>query len=100
MATKKSDWTLEELFGEVVAKRRKELGIDQEELAHRAGLSTSAIQKYEAGEREPRARAIIQLAEALEMSADGLFRHSRWIRPTIGEKGRFEHRDPAAPEPG
>jgi transcriptional regulator with XRE-family HTH domain len=91
VAKRKLDWTLEQRFGEVVAERRAELDLNQDELAHRAGLSLSTIQKYEAGEREPRARAIIQLAEALEISADSLFRHTRWIRPSIGQKGRFEH---------
>lgn len=91
MAQKKTDWTLEKLFGEVVAQRRRALKMGQETLAHRAGLSPSAIQKYEEGKREPRARAIVQLAEALEMSADDLFTHSQWVRPKIGEKGHFEH---------
>ena len=93
MAKKKTDWTLERLFGEVVATRREELDLNQEELAFRAGLSTSTIQKYEAGQREPRARAIIQLADALEVDSDFLFQNSRWVRPQIGEKGHFEHRD-------
>jgi transcriptional regulator with XRE-family HTH domain len=94
VAKRKLDWTLEKRFGEVVAERRDQLDLNQEELAHRAGLSLSTIQKYEAGEREPRARAIIQLAEALEISADRLFRHTHWVRPGIGHQGRFEHADP------
>jgi transcriptional regulator with XRE-family HTH domain len=97
VAKKKLDWTVEKLFGQVVAKRRKKLGIDQEELAHRAGLDTTTIQKYEAGEREPRARAILQLANALEMSADDLFKDSRWVRPRIGEEGHFEHPESDGP---
>jgi ribosome-binding protein aMBF1 (putative translation factor) len=94
VAKKKLDWTLEKRFGEVVAARRNQLGLNQDELAHRAGLALSTIQKYEAGEREPRARAIIQLAQALEISSDSLFRHTHWVRPSIGSKGRFEHTEP------
>lgn len=85
------DWRLERYFGEVVVERRLELGLSQEEVASRSGLSISAIQKYEAGEREPRARAILQLADALEISADALFKHSRWVRPSLGDIGHFDH---------
>jgi transcriptional regulator with XRE-family HTH domain len=94
VAKRKLDWTLEKRFGEVVAARRGQLDLTQDELADRTGLSLSTIQKYEAGEREPRARAIIQLAQGLEISVDSLFRHTQWVRPSIGSKGRFEHTKP------
>ena len=92
MATKKTDWTLEERLGEVITREREALDLSQEELAHRSGLSTSAIQKYEAGEREPRARALLQLADALEISTDALLEHSHWVRPKFGAKGHIHSR--------
>ncbi|MBN9622306.1 MAG: helix-turn-helix transcriptional regulator, partial [Actinobacteria bacterium] len=92
VATKKTDWTLEKRLGEVVTREREALDLSQEDLAHRAGLSTSTIQKYEAGEREPRARALLQLASALEVSADVLLEHSHWVQPKIGAKGYIHSR--------
>ena len=92
MGKKKTDWTLEKLFGEVDTRQRKKLGLSQEDLAHRAGLSTSTIQKYEAGEREPRARALLQLADALDVTTDVLLENSHWVRPKVGAKGYIQHR--------
>jgi transcriptional regulator with XRE-family HTH domain len=92
VAAKKTDWTLEKRLGEVVTREREALDLSQEELAHRAGLSTSTIQKYEAGEREPRARALLQLASALEVSSDVLLEHSHWVQPKIGAKGYIHSR--------
>jgi transcriptional regulator with XRE-family HTH domain len=92
VATKKTDWTLEKRFGEVVTREREALGLSQEDLADRSGLSTTTIQKYEAGEREPRARALIQLASALEVTPDVLLEHSHWVQPKIGSKGYIHSR--------
>jgi transcriptional regulator with XRE-family HTH domain len=92
VAKEGKDRTLEELFGQEVTRRREKLGLTQEELAFRAGLGTNTIQKYEAGEREPRAKALVKLASALETSPTELLSHSSWVQPAIGRTGYLEHR--------
>lgn len=55
-----------------IAQRRRELDLNQTELAHRAGLKPSAISQYESGERRPSYEALIKLASALQVSTDYL----------------------------
>jgi transcriptional regulator with XRE-family HTH domain len=52
-------------FGEAVRKRRKELGISQEELAFRASLNRSYIADIERGTRNVALTNIAKLAGAL-----------------------------------
>lgn len=52
-------------------KRRKELGISQEELGKIVGVSTTSIQNWEAG-TWPKGDYVIALAEALNCSLDWL----------------------------
>lgn len=54
-------------FGENVRDVRKEKGISQEELAHRAHLHRTQISLIERGMRTPRLDTIELLARALEI---------------------------------
>lgn len=55
--------------GDIIRKRRIELGMTQEELGDKLGLQKSAIAKYENGRVENLKRSTIQkLAEVLEVS--------------------------------
>ena len=54
-------------FGENVRKARDDMGISQEELAHRANLHRTQISLIERGKRSPRLDTIEQLAKALEI---------------------------------
>lgn len=60
-----------------VAERIKEarlvLGLTQAQLAERAGVSESAIQMYEIGQRIPRDSVKAKLAEVLEKPIQDLF---------------------------
>lgn len=60
-------------FGEAVRKRRKELGISQEELAFRAGLNRSYIADIERGTRNVALTNIAKLAKALGLEIHELF---------------------------
>lgn len=51
-------------------QRRQQLHLTQADLALRAGISQTQISKYEIGQNEPTAYAIIQLAKALNTSSD------------------------------
>jgi len=55
-----------------IVQRRKELGLNQTELANKAGLKPSAISQYESGERKPSYEALIKLSGALQVSTDYL----------------------------
>ena len=54
----------------VLSKRIKELrlekGLTQTQLAEKAGINQSMIARWERGEREPFASAVLKLADALE----------------------------------
>lgn len=61
------------MLGEVIARRREELGLSQDDLARRlcavSGASTftrNEVSRYERGVRSPRGRTLEWLAEALE----------------------------------
>ncbi len=53
-------------------RRRKELGLSQEELGARAGIQMADISRYESGSRDPRLSTLARLAEALELSIGDL----------------------------
>ena len=58
-------------LGKRLKKRRKELGITQEKLGKRVGVSTTAIQNWEAG-GWPKGKYIVTLVKALNCSLDWL----------------------------
>ncbi len=49
-------------------RKRKEKGLTQEQLAQKAGITASSVSNYENHKREPRIRALKQIAKALECS--------------------------------
>jgi transcriptional regulator with XRE-family HTH domain len=55
-----------------IAYRRKELGLNQTELANKAGLKPPAISQYESGARNPSYEALIKLSNALDVNTDYL----------------------------
>ena len=60
-------------FGDAVRKRRSELGISQEELAHRCNLHRTYIGDIERGERNVSLKNIEKLAVALQIRISVLF---------------------------
>lgn len=61
-----------ELIGLAVRRERIEREWSQAELARRAGLSASAVNRIEAGQRRPRLRSIVSLADALGLAVRDL----------------------------
>lgn len=55
-----------------IIQKRKELGLNQTELAKRAGLKPPAISQYESGVRNPSYDAMLKLANALGVKVDYL----------------------------
>ena len=58
------------IIAERITKARKELGLNQKELAKKANIAEPTLSRYENGYREPKAGTISQIAEALGISAD------------------------------
>ncbi|MEQ2527735.1 XRE family transcriptional regulator [Bacillaceae bacterium CLA-AA-H227] len=57
---------------ERIIKKRKELNLNQTELAKRAGLQPPAISQYESGNRNPSYDALVKLSHALNVTIDYL----------------------------
>ena len=55
-------------MGELIAARRKELGMTQKELAAKMNVTDKAVSKWERGIAFPDIQSVPQLAEILEMS--------------------------------
>ena len=53
-------------FGETVAKKRKEIGLSQEQLAFKAGVHCTYIGMVERGEKNITLKNIIKISNALE----------------------------------
>ncbi len=62
-----------QLYGKIQA-RRKALGLSQEELAQRMGVSRQSVTKWEAGLSAPDLDRLVELADTLEVSLDFLLR--------------------------
>ncbi|MCY3979473.1 MAG: helix-turn-helix transcriptional regulator [Chloroflexi bacterium] len=56
------------IFGEVVRKRRRDLGLSQEDLGFRSGLHRTYISEIERGLKSPSLRAVYAIAKALKVS--------------------------------
>ena len=65
-----------ELFGSVVAERRKRLGMSQEELAEQVGISQESLSRMEKGYISPRFERLDAFAAALGCSLPELFGES------------------------
>ncbi len=62
----------ESTFGEVVRKRRRELGLSQEALGFHSSLHRTYISEIERGLKSPSLRATLSIAEALNTKASTL----------------------------
>ncbi len=58
-----------------IRERRRELGISQEELARRCGVSRQTVNAIENNKYDPTLSLAFRLARELEMTVDGLFIH-------------------------
>lgn len=59
-------------FGEFIYQKRKALGLTQDELGRRLGVTNKAVSKWEVGETLPDVTIIRKLAEVLEVTVDEL----------------------------
>lgn len=82
-----------------ISTRRKALGLTQEKLAERAGVSTNYISKLEIGMNAPSLRALSRLAEALQVDVGALvtlgrtFSHTDRVEAVAEMMGRLNERE-------
>jgi transcriptional regulator with XRE-family HTH domain len=72
---------IEILFGNAVRKRRKELGLSQEDFADKAGIHRTYVSSIELGKVQVSIRIAAQLAEALELPLSELWRDIEQDQP-------------------
>jgi transcriptional regulator with XRE-family HTH domain len=60
-------------FGRAIRTLREEMGISQEELAHRSGIDRSYMGAVERGERNVSLRNILRIADGLGVLTSALF---------------------------
>lgn len=65
--------SLQEVFSKNMKNRRKELGLTQEELATKVGISASFITEIEIGRKSPSFTNISKISDALDSPAWSLF---------------------------
>ena len=63
-------------FAANLRRRRKELGLSQEQLGARANIQMADISRYESGSRDPRISTIARLAKALDVPIADLLEDS------------------------
>jgi non-specific serine/threonine protein kinase len=68
-------------FGDLLRQYRRELGLTQEVLAERAGLSEHGIQKLERGVTQPYRDTAQRLEDALQLAPDDRVRFRAAVRP-------------------
>lgn len=60
------------MLGDLIFKRRKQLGMSQKQLAEKCGVSNKAVSKWETYEANPDTDTLLPLASALQISVDEL----------------------------
>jgi len=70
--------TAQELIGEFIAERRKELGYTQKQLANKAGCQTHHLGNFEKGKQNIGFRLLIAILGCLDMHIE--------LRPKDGDK--------------
>ncbi len=63
-------------FGEFIYQKRKSLGLTQEELGRKVGVTNKAVSKWEVGETLPDVMMLEPLAQVLQVTIDELLTHT------------------------
>ena len=77
------------LLGHRIGALRRKLGLSQAELAHRLGISPSAMGMYEQGRREPSGATLVALARELQVTTDYLLTGELSCRMQAEDYGRL-----------
>jgi len=79
----------EPLFTQRLFQARKLRELNQEELANKAGLASSAISHFESGSRKPSFENLRKLADALDVSIDFLMGRSTSLSGNQAQKAEI-----------
>ncbi|WP_091059929.1 response regulator [Opitutus sp. GAS368] len=83
---KKAESALQTRLGATVRSYRQRLGITQEELAWRAGMHRTYLADIERGARNITLRSVANLAQALQVSVEGLLLHTNGAEGSPGQR--------------
>ena len=97
MSSERSAGQIDKRLGERIRARRLSIGVSQEMLAERMGVTFQQVQKYEKGINRIAASRLFALAAALEMSVSELL---DGIASTRGKRDQNESLDAALSAPG
>lgn len=64
-------------YGNYIKERRQKMGLTQEEVAQKLGISQVAYGRYELGAREPNFSLILKIAEVLNFNPGEFFDNYR-----------------------
>jgi transcriptional regulator with XRE-family HTH domain len=84
---------LSEIIGKRIKSKREDLGVKQNELAERVGVSPSAINQFEKGEKKPSPDVLTKIAEELGVSTDYLLGASEEEKLFVNETIAAAFRD-------
>lgn len=73
------------LFNEMLMKRRRELGMTQDDLAEKLDISRQSVSRWENGECMPDSDKLIKLSDVLEISLDELTGREVKVEPIVLE---------------
>jgi len=79
-------------LNEKIAECRKRMGLSQEELAARIGVSRQAVSKWEVGDAVPEVDKILALAHIFDISTDELLGHVREEKEDAAQEDGFSVR--------
>ena len=74
------------MFGERIAEQRKKLGLSQEELARKIGVSRSALSLYEIDRREPDLETVKKIASLFGVTTDYLLGLAKGGNTMLGKR--------------
>jgi transcriptional regulator with XRE-family HTH domain len=76
------------VIGENLRRLRADLGLTQEDIAHRAEMHPTKMTIYECGYRMPAVLTVVKLAASLSATPDDVLRGLSWA-PGVYEHGRY-----------
>ena len=76
-------------IGQIILKRRKELGLSQNDLAEFLNVSVSSVYKWEKGERTPELSIIGKLCSILEVDIDSFFNGESSLNNNYCQENEF-----------
>ena len=82
---------------EAVRRFRRQLGLTQQELANKAGVSQYTITEIETGRREARPSTLRKLADALDVEVADFFRESEAPKDVVVDMAHAEIKAEAPP---